>query len=197
MSITKTGIWTSEDFQESGQAKWSNPTLHYEYAPVKDTTNSCMGGQLIRFTDIPTTQSTDVRIRIELDITWAGGFAATSTAGTFSMNFQGANYKNATNTTAWEGTNYICNILNSIKTLTSLVTGAANGTYHYSCTTTIPANWFTTYNGGYLGIRTNYANNGTATVKISNIKIYPEEYYSNGTAHVHKNYVAANSFIEI
>lgn len=197
MSITKTGIWTSNNFYESGYAQWSDPTISSEYAPVKDTSNSCQNNQTIRFTDIPTTQATDVKIRIELDVFWSGGFDTSSTAGTFDMYFQGAQYIISSSSIAWQGTNYITSILNNTQSLKTLVISAASGSYHYNCTTTIPASWFATYNGSNLGIRTNYANNGTAKVEIKNVKIYPDKYYCAETAHVANNYIAGYQFYEI
>ena len=187
MSITKTSIWTSNNFYESGIGYYSDSTKEYQYAPTKDVTNSCITGQLIRFEDIPTTQSTNVTLRVELDLSWGGGFDTSSTAGTFAMHFQGANYQISTGTTLWQGTNYINAALNAQQNLTNLVTSKTSGIYHYNCQVIIPASYFATYNGGYIGIRTNYANNGTAWVKISNIKVYPDKYYCDNSAHISKN----------
>lgn len=139
----------------------SGPTVSYK--PAANASNSCATGVIVDFSEFAD-EGKPLTCTLDCDISWSGLTAGTG--GTFRVLLQGSNRKKATNSFAWEGSNYVTNGYN----FTSLVTANATNKTHRTYTFTLPATWFDTYNGSYFGIRTDYAN-GTGTITISNIKV--------------------------
>ena len=102
------------------------------------------------------------------------GFDSSSTAGTFRMLFQGANYTSPTSS-AWQGANAVCSALNNYRNLTTTVLSATSGTYLYETSFTLTADFLSTYYGSNIGTRSDYSN-GTGSITIKDIRIIPEKY---------------------
>ena len=185
----KNGIMATEEFHESN-SELLNSFSSGGYAPAKDTVNSCVDMGTADFTNYADLNK-DLSIHIECDIEWTAFTAGTG--GTFNgIWWQGSNYKKETSAYAWEGTNYVCNILNSTKSLHNATTVSSPGKYHYDVTTTIPASWFNTYSKSHVGFRCDYSN-GTGRIDVTNFKITPSQYYD---AKIGKDFISANNFIE-
>lgn len=159
-SINNNGIVTTEQYFENDHL--FNNLQKFSYKPSTGT-NICLNGAIVDLSSF-VGLGKPVTISIEFDISWNNW--AWSSDGTNRLLVQGSNRKIATNTFAWEGTNYSCAPFSQFQSSMS----GTSGTLHRSGTSTIPASWFETYNASYFGLRTDYSDgNGTAT--ISNLKI--------------------------
>lgn len=186
MSITKTGIFNSQEYIESSNL---NSFTSGAYTPTTGT-NSCITGPKVNLSKW-INSSNGIEVSIELDIAWTD-FTGHSADGTFAIRFQGANYAIGATSGVWQGTNYICTALNNKQNLTTLINSSlTGGNYHYLVVSVIPASWLATYEGSNLGIRSDYSN-GTGRITISNIKVT----FGNGNAAIANSWATANNFYE-
>ena len=164
MSFEKTGIVSSGNIYESDAMNF--PTQTISYTPAKDTNNSCMDTLIEGDFEI------GKQYHVECLVTWRD-FDASSTAGTFRVNLQGAQYTTEKGW-GWFASNCVTDPLNRLcsgNNLTSLVLGSTSGSKLLS--TTITNQTCTKYR---FGCRTNYSN-GKGWIQLSNIKIIPAEYF--------------------
>lgn len=195
--VKNTGIVITGEFYESDAMSVGVSNLGpHTYTPSTGI-NSCVSG----FRWIPPEDAVAGDVyRVFVTVRYSG-FDRSNTSGTFSMWWQGANYKKSTESNAWEGPNLICSALSSAYNITNLVLSSTNGTYTYETTFTLTSAYLTDYHGSYVGLRSDYSN-GTASITISDLKVIPEKYaISNTTGEVKlrlaNNYISANNFIEI
>lgn len=196
-SIYKTGIILSNEFDESDAMDIITSKGTMTYVPGKDATNSCLNPAAIVFDYNATATTANTIYRVIAKVSWSG-FDTSSTAGTFAFRWQGSNRKISGSTWAWEGTNYVCTVLNNQYNLTNLVLSATSGSYIYDTTFTLPDTWRTTYDGSNIGFRADYSN-GVGRITINDIRIILDKYSSssNVKSHIGNDYIAGKEFIEI
>ena len=167
----------------------TNPVQQYTPTDINNWTTT-YGKWMITDDDLP-----GDKFRIYLTVQY-NGFDTSSTSGTFNIRFQGANFTSPT-TSAWSGSNAVTNALNSQYSLKTLVLSGVSGTYTYECTFTLTEDFYNNYYGSNIGLRSDYSN-GTAWIKVSDIKIIPEKYLleSNVKTKVGQNYISTKEIIE-
>lgn len=191
----KTGIISTSDFIESDAKDLITARRTMSYTPVKDTNNSCLDAAYILY-DLNNVTNTTV-FRVIAKVSWSG-FDSSSTAGTFSMNWQGSSYNTANAAWEWQGGNHVTNALNAQKNVGTLVLSAASGFYIYDTTYTVSGNWLDTWSGSYIGFRANYSN-GVGKITIHEIKIFYDKYSTSSTIKQRfgKDYLATDEIIEL
>lgn len=195
-NINKNGIIISNEFDESDAMDIISAKGTMSYVPAKDTSNSCLNTANIIF-DYDNDITSSTLFRIIATVSWSG-FDSSSTAGTFSIYWQGSNHVISSASWAWEGTNYITNALNSYQNLTTIVLSSNTGTFTYDTTFSLPDSWRSTYNGSNIGFRSNYSN-GVGRITVNNIIIINDKYSSSSNikAHIGNNYIASKEIIEV
>lgn len=195
-NITKSGIILCNEFDESNAMDIISARGTMSYVPAKDTSNSCLNPANIIF-DYDTDITSSTLFRIIATVSWSG-FDSSSTAGTFSIYWQGSNHVISSAAWAWEGTNYVTNALNSYQSLTTLVLSSNTGAFTYDTTFSLPDSWRTTYNGSNIGFRSNYSN-GVGRITVNNIIIINNKYSSTSAtkAHIGNDFIAGRELIEI
>lgn len=201
MSILKQGIITSNDFVEGNIATYGMVSYKgncASYIPKKDTDNSCNTPIPVKF-DYDNYNVTDTTVfRIIVIVSWSG-FDSSSTAGTFSIFWQGSKHIKTTNEWTWSGgSQIITNALTSNMRLTRLVLSANQGSYIYNTTFTLPSSFRDTYDGQNVGIRTNYSN-GVGQISVDSLQVLLDRYSvtSDIKTRIGSNYIACSSFNEI
>lgn len=167
----------------------TNPVQQYTPTDINNWTTT-YGKWMITDDDLP-----GDKFRIYLTVQY-NGFDTSSTSGTFNMRFQGANFTTPT-TSEWSGSNAVTAALNAQYSLKELVLSGVSGTYTYECTFTLTEDFYNNYYGSNIGLRSDYSN-GTAWIKVSDIKIIPEKYLleSNVKTKVGQNYISTKEIIE-
>ena len=194
--IYKTGVVTSKEFIEpSGITNQFSGNATASYTPA-NANNSCMNmGKWM----MPDGSAVGDTFQIKLKAQY-NGFDTSSTAGTFNIYFQGANYTSPTSS-AWQGTNLVVGGLNNYASLKTVVLSSTSGTYLYEAYFTLTQDFVDNYYGSNIGIRSNYSN-GTATITISDITIITAQYSTSNTppnigARFADDHITATEFIEI
>lgn len=162
-----------------------DPNTVHSFTPTADTNDSCS-----YYGSIYIQEAGDYTLEINVSYS---GFDSTSTAGTFSLNWQGANHKIADNSWVWEGSNYATTALNAQKTLTSLVKGT--GSYSYKVNFNVSSSWLATYNASVIGFRSNYSN-GIGNIKITSVKLSKAIYNQGKTRFFKPADINSTSFYE-
>lgn len=202
-AVKKTGvIMATNTISEDNIDNLSYSTWKYDnastasYTPKKDTSNSCLNGFKVVYGD-PRMNGKRVKIKVKVD--W-NGFDSTSTAGTFTMRFQGA-FINDLGNGIWSSrtgvSNAVCDALNNKQNLTNLVLSKSNGSYIYETECVIKSGIDQGVIGHFIGIRTDYSN-GIGTITLSDLTITPVDHYVdiNQPFKISKDSIAANYIIE-
>ena len=142
------------------------------------------------------------KVKIDLDVTWSGGFAFDSAQSTAKIYFQGPVIL-PNGTTSWTNpsgaSNALTSALNSAQDLKNLVLSSASGTYHYSviCTIKTATDSINYAEGHCIGMRSNYQT-GSGTITLSNIKVTPMEAFSSDDQpfKISKDNITANYIYE-
>ena len=193
-TIEKNTIIQNNEFDESEAMDLVQNKVNMSYVPAKDTNNSTINSMYAEF-DTSQYTTSDV-FRVIADVSFSG-FDSSSTAGTFSMNWQGDVYNPTTSAWEWVGSNTITPALNNQKALTTLVLSATSGSYRYDTTFTLNSTFLSTYSRARIGVRANYSN-GVGRFTINKIIVIHDKYSSTSLtkAHMGKDFMAGASFIE-
>lgn len=191
----KTGVVSTSEFLEFETLDLARNKVSMSYVPAKDTNNSTINSIYAEF-DTSQYTTSDV-FRVIADVSFSG-FDSSSTAGTFSMNWQGDTYNPTSGSWVWEGHNTVTSALQNQKALTTLVLSATSGTFHYDNTFTLDSTFLSTYTRARIGVRTNYSN-GVGKFTINKIIVVPDKYSVTSTIKQRfgKQYIATEEFIEI
>lgn len=193
ISFGKNGIIKSDNLYESHSLNQFNGSNDISFTPTT-ANNSCLQGWGNWFVPEGAVAGDTFRIRFNIEYE---NFDASSTAGTFNIRFQGANYTTPT-TSVWAGTNPICVTLNNTQSLKTLVLSSTKGSFVYETLFTLTQEFLDEYIGSNLSIRSDYSN-GTAKLRITNTEIIPEKYSITDDTKLKlgNNYISTNEFIEI
>lgn len=166
-------------YNSSGGSIPDPNTASWSYTPANNTDNSCMTGPY--FSAIPGI----LRYHVDLTLEWSGFANISSDRTNFSANFQGSSQSQDGSTWTWTS-NFVTSALNNATSITSLCKGAASGIKIYSVDLELTSAWMTSYKGCSVGIRTNYSN-GTGTLTIKKLRIYPAAEYRSGMVSLGRN----------
>ena len=199
MSITKSGIITSSEFNETDAMDIITSMIeNRSYVPAADTDNSCLHNIItMDFANAGITYDSNTVFRIIARVSWSG-FDESSTAGTFNIYFQGNRYNTTTSEWDWLNTNPVTAALGNAQNLKNLVLSKSKGSFIYDTTFTLPSSWISTYSAVHIGFIANYSN-GVGRITLDDAKIILDKYSSSTTtkAHVGADYFASREFIEI
>ena len=165
---------TIEVYQNTSKGLFDPNTKKWSYTPAADTNNSCMDFGFF------CPEEGVTKYHITMVVEWSGFADILTTNPDFSINFHGPNYIIGGTTYEWT-TNPISAALYAVKTMQSLVTGAASGVYKYEADFTLSSSWLNSYWACYVGFRTNYSN-GTGKITASKLRIYPADEHMVDTA---------------
>ena len=192
-NVLKSGVINSIDLLESHSLNQLDGNRDVSFTPANVNNSTLQGwGKWL----VPDGAVAGDTFRIKFNIKYEN-FDTSSTAGTFNIRFQGANYTTPT-TSVWAGVNPISTALNSFQSLKTLVLSSTTGTYTYETTFTLDQAFLDEYVGSNLSIRSDYSN-GTAKLTITNTEIIPEKYCTtdNIALKLGDDYISTNEFKEI
>lgn len=161
-------------YQNTSKGLFDPNTKKWSYTPAADTNNSCMDFGFF------CPEEGVTKYHITMMVEWSGFADILTTNPDFTINFHGPNYIIGGTTYEWT-TNPISSALYAVKTMQSLVTGAASGSYKYEADFTLSSGWLNSYWACYVGFRTNYSN-GTGKITASKLRIYPADEHMEDTA---------------
>ena len=161
-------------YQNTSKGLFDPNTKKWSYTPAADTNNSCMDFGFF------CPEEGVTKYHITMVVEWNGFDDILTTNPNFTINFHGPNYIIGGTTYEWT-TNPISAALYAVKTMQSLVTGAASGVYKYEADFTLSSGWLNSYWACYVGFRTNYSN-GTGKITASKLRIYPADEHMEDTA---------------
>lgn len=177
--IYKTGITEHKLLTES---RLLNDVSTISFQPSANANNSCSSFVTLDIEEFANIGD-PVTIHVSYLASWTN-FAA-GTGGTFNIRMHAQNRKKETNSWAWESSTFMSG------NFTSAINANSTGFQQYDFDTTIPASYFSTYNGSKCRIRCDYSN-GNGVITLSNIKItlQPNKFK------IKNNYLQANNLIE-
>lgn len=168
LQVYKNGIVESDYFLvHDARNSYTQISTTTSYTPSTGT-NSCINPYKVSTYGYEAGQ----QMRIKITVKYSG--FTTNTNDNFNIFWQGANWTSA-DTSAWQGTNFICPSLNNSKSLKDVVLTQATGTYTYDIVVTLNQTFLDTYVGSNVGIRSDYSN-GSGNIAIIDFKAIPEQY---------------------
>lgn len=170
-NINKKGIWTTSIFHELYGLNIAKVVSNVQHTYIPTTgQNSCINPYYVLFSDFGLGE----KVRIIMEVSYEG-FDTSNTDGTFNITFQGAK-RNADGTGSWNGANEVTNALNNYQSLKNIVLSQPSGFFIYNTTFVISENFYNTYVGCNIGVRSDYSN-GVGKLTMHEPVIFPDKYY--------------------
>lgn len=190
--INKKGIWETFVFHELYGLNIGKtvPNASYIYIPTMGQ-NSSINPYYVLFSDFGLGE----KVRIIMEVSYEG-FDTSNTDGSFNIRFQGAK-RNDDGTNDWTGANEITSALNNYQNLKDVVLSQTNGVFIYDTTFIVSENFYNTYVGCNIGIRSDYSN-GIGKITMHEPIIFPDKYYINTDSIIRQsdNFLSCMEIIE-